>query len=66
MTPEEMTTLYVKTINGHSNGWGQCIVDAPGEKHDGAQSHHLWGAIVIAVGEDKASDMITKEFKCQG
>ena len=63
MTPAEIADLYVATVNGPENGWGQCIVNSPGHPCHGAQSHTLLMYLHKHRGEYKTSDLLDVAFE---
>jgi hypothetical protein len=58
-----MVKLYVETVTGQLNGWGQCAVKAPGTIYDGRQSHYLLYAIKQRMGWNAADRAVDAEFE---
>lgn len=62
MSPEEEADLYVATINGPANGWGQYIVNKPGHPCHGAQSHFMLQHLELACGHHLIDKRIKDAF----
>lgn len=65
MTNAKMVGLYVDTLNGQTNGWGQNLVKAPGTPFDGKQSQYLLYALKQRMGWNAADAAIEAELKAR-